>query len=247
MKHAKRMVLVPEDVFARFEQKQKIESSPLVRNMINADQEMTNVLQKTDMSDSEKQKLYYTNLERYMNLQQRKDNEIPTVRLTTSDKSNVAETSAQEMTPLPDVAIVDSLPKTKQQKAKAILKPLKTRPDIVSWDESGRVTLDGAKVPESNISDLVSDAVKGRKTFILLVRKSFLTTYQNLTCPKILLEMKKDGKKLKWTVFMMKAGALNPLHRRTISVPLYKDMKQEHQKEILGWTINLNHVLNVIK
>ena len=63
------MILVPEDVFARFEQKQKSESSPLVRNMINADREMANVLQKTDMSDSEKEKLYYANLERYMNLQ----------------------------------------------------------------------------------------------------------------------------------------------------------------------------------
>ena len=31
MKHAKRMILVPEDVYARFEQKQKIESSPLVK------------------------------------------------------------------------------------------------------------------------------------------------------------------------------------------------------------------------
>ena len=50
------MILVPEDVFAKFEQKQKIKSSPLVRNMINADQKMANVLQKTGMSDSEKQK-----------------------------------------------------------------------------------------------------------------------------------------------------------------------------------------------
>ena len=102
MKHAKRMILVPEDVFARFEQKQKIESSPLVRNMIKADREMTNVLQKTDMLDGEKQKLYYANLERCMNLQQQKDNEIPTVRLTTSDKSSIEKNPTQEMAPLSD-------------------------------------------------------------------------------------------------------------------------------------------------
>ena len=113
MKHAKRMILVPEDVYAKFEQKQKIESSPLVRNMMNADREMANVLQKTDVQNSEKQKLYYANFERYMNLQQQKDNQIPTVRLTTNDENNVKENSAQEVTPLPDSAIVDSLPKTK--------------------------------------------------------------------------------------------------------------------------------------
>ena len=61
-----------------------------------------------------------------------------------------------------------------RQKATAILNRLKTRPDIVSWDESGRVTLEGGKVPESNISDLVSDAVRGQKTLILSARKSFL-------------------------------------------------------------------------
>ena len=136
-----------------------------------------------------------------------------------------------------------------RQKATAILNRLKTRPDIVSWDESGRVTLEGGKVPESNISDLVSDAVRGQKTLILSARKSFLMSYQNLTCPKILLEMKKDGKKLKWTVVVMKAGVLNPLLRRDISTPLYRDVKQKHQKKIFGWAINLiiNYVFNVIK
>ena len=35
-----------------------------------------------------------------MNLQQQKDNQIPTVRLTTDDKSAVEKNSAQEMTRL---------------------------------------------------------------------------------------------------------------------------------------------------
>ena len=77
MKHAKRMILVPEDMYARFEQKQKIESLPLVKNMMNSDREMSDVLQRTDIPDSEKQKLYNANLERYMNLQQQKDSQIP--------------------------------------------------------------------------------------------------------------------------------------------------------------------------
>ena len=57
MNHAKRMILVPEDVFARFEQKQKLETSPLVTNMIQKDTEMSNILQRTDMDDADKQKL----------------------------------------------------------------------------------------------------------------------------------------------------------------------------------------------
>ena len=44
MKHAKRMILVPEDVYARFEQKQKLETSPIMKNMINTDTDMTDIL-----------------------------------------------------------------------------------------------------------------------------------------------------------------------------------------------------------
>ena len=35
MKHAKHMVLVPEDVLNRYEQKQKIETSPITSNMMH--------------------------------------------------------------------------------------------------------------------------------------------------------------------------------------------------------------------
>ena len=31
------MILVPEDAYARFEQKQKLETSPIMKNIINTD------------------------------------------------------------------------------------------------------------------------------------------------------------------------------------------------------------------
>jgi hypothetical protein len=54
MKHAKRMVLDPEDVLNRYEQKQKIETSPITSNMMRQDTAMSEILQSTDMSDVEK-------------------------------------------------------------------------------------------------------------------------------------------------------------------------------------------------
>ena len=53
----KRMNLVPEDIYARFEQKQNLETSPIMKNMINTDTDMTDILQRTDVDDTEKQKL----------------------------------------------------------------------------------------------------------------------------------------------------------------------------------------------
>ena len=40
MKHAKRMVLVPEDVLNRYEQKQKLETAPIMTNMMHQDTEI---------------------------------------------------------------------------------------------------------------------------------------------------------------------------------------------------------------
>ena len=74
------MVLVPEDVFVRYEQKQK---------------------------------LYCANLECYLNLRQQKDNKIPMVQLAmkTSKKNERehADLLLQEVTMLPDSAIVESI------------------------------------------------------------------------------------------------------------------------------------------
>ena len=149
MKHAKRMILVPEDVYARFEQKQNIESSPMVRNMMNADREMTNVLQRTDVSDSEKEKLYHTNLERYMNLQQQKDNQIPTVQLAVKNNEGNKIEKPQETVNRSDSVVVENTPKSMRERAAACLNRLKTRPDIISWDETGQVNTQGVNIPEA--------------------------------------------------------------------------------------------------
>jgi hypothetical protein len=160
MRAAKRMILVPEDMFARFEQKQKLETSPIVTNMIKTDGEMSNILERTDMDDAQKQKLYYANLERYLNLRRQKDNQIPTVQLAikNDEKDESIKLAPAEIVNLPHSTMVDNIPKTMRERATAILNRLKTRLDIISWDESGQVSLDGETIPHSNISDLLSDA-----------------------------------------------------------------------------------------
>ncbi len=75
------MIFVPEDVLARFEQKQKLETSPIVTNMTKTDSEMFfNVC--TDMDDAEKQKLYL--LREFgtvsESIRQQNDDQIPTVQ-----------------------------------------------------------------------------------------------------------------------------------------------------------------------
>ena len=81
MKSTKRMVLIPEDVLNRYEQRQRLESSPIMSNMMYADKKMSDILQQDDMSDDENQKLYNANMERYLELRRQKDSQIPTARI----------------------------------------------------------------------------------------------------------------------------------------------------------------------
>ena len=61
--------------------------------------------------------------------------------------------------------IVRGIPKTMKSRAEALLAHLKEREDMITWDDMGQVLVDGVLIPKSNISDLVSDAMRSRKHF----------------------------------------------------------------------------------
>ncbi|KAM0726794.1 hypothetical protein ACS0PU_006955 [Formica fusca] len=66
--------------------------------------------------------------------------------------------------------ILDSVPKSiyTENKARALLKYLIDIPASnckISWDRRGLVTIDGTVITESNIAELINDAIRERKTF----------------------------------------------------------------------------------
>ncbi len=128
--------------------------------MMQKETEMSDILQRKDIEDAEKQKLYYANLERYMNIMQQKSKEIPTVQLATNnDDSNKTEITPQEMSKLSDLVILENVPRTMRPQAIAILNRLKTWSDVISWDKDGQVRLNNVDIPYSNICFLLSFCV----------------------------------------------------------------------------------------
>ena len=154
------MVLIPEDVLNRYEQRQRLESSPIMSNMMYADKKMSDILQQDDMSDNEKQKLYNANMERYLEFRRQKDSQIPTART-----SDTKEEQQQPESLLSDSAVIEPIPKYIRPRANALLNRLKARPDVITWDKTGQIKIEGQSIPNSNISDLVSDALRSRKNF----------------------------------------------------------------------------------
>ena len=93
--------------------------------------------------------------------------------------------------------IVRGIPKTMKTRAEALLAHLKERGDVITWDDMGQVLLDGVLIPKSNISDLVSDAMRSRKHFNPVGVREFYNVLNKINVPKDLVRMKEDGMKQK--------------------------------------------------
>jgi hypothetical protein len=118
-------------------------------------------------------------MESYLSLKRQKDDQIPTVRIAQD-----AEQKSKEKAPLSDVDVIGHLSATLRPKAATLLRRLKARPDVISWDESGQVKVDGKEIPESNISDLVSDAMRARKNFNPKGGQEFFRGLSKINVPK---------------------------------------------------------------
>ena len=109
--------------------------------------------------------------------------------------------------------IVRGIPKTMKTRAEALLAHLKERGDVITWDDMGQVLVDGVLIPKSNISDLVSDAMRSRKHFNPVGVREFYNVLNKINVPKDLVrnerrwdetEKKKVDEKpneLKWITY----------------------------------------------
>ena len=83
--------------------------------------------------------------------------------------------------------IVRGIPKSMKTRAEALLEYLKERGDVIAWDDMGQVLLDGVLIPRSNISDLVSDAMRPRKHFNPVGVREFYNVLNKINVPKDLV------------------------------------------------------------
>ena len=160
------MVLVPEEAIQRYEQRQRLETSPLMGTMMHKDTQISNILQQDDVPDDEKQKLFNTYFERFLELRRQKETPTP-----------VKKEEQRAEPQLSDDDVVESIPKTMRPRATALLSRLKAKPDVITWDKTGQVKIEGETIPGSNISDLVSDAMRSRKNFDPTGSKEFSKHY----------------------------------------------------------------------
>ena len=92
---------------------------------------------------------------------------------------------------LSDEMIVRGIPKNMKTRAQALLARLKEREDAITWDDRGQVILKGTLIPKSNISDLISDAMRFRKHFNPVGVQKFYDVLYDINIPKDLVRNEK--------------------------------------------------------
>ena len=132
-------------------------SDPTLRDL---DAEMTSILDRPDIGVSEKVRLYNQMLLRYNDMTKTHANEPTGVVLVNDEKVGNDDNNDEENDTLSE--IVATMPKSLQLKAGMLTARLKK---IVDWNDRSELLHEGVAIPGSNITDLVHDLVRRRKTF----------------------------------------------------------------------------------
>lgn len=173
MEHAQKMVLVPQQAVEAGgvwqqdrPQEKSLQSNVILRttqtagtNLSRLDKDMSEILNSREIQDErERWKLYNQVLQRYLHFVDNAQN---------GKRSDNSVKAADAFSDITDSVISDTVPAKYKRKAVNLLihlRPLRTS-NHLTWDNKGVVTLDGETVKESNIIDLINEAMRERKAF----------------------------------------------------------------------------------
>ena len=167
----KRMVLIPEERLLRYEQRDK--------------ENVKGVMYGGGEGEKEEREEAVRGIPKSM----KKGAQVLLSRLKEKDDNDDSEEKRGGS--LTTEMIVRGIPKTMKTRAQALLAHLKEREDVITWDSSGQVTLKGVFIPKSNISDLISDAMRPRKRFNPVGVRKFYNILNEINIPKDLVRNEK--------------------------------------------------------
>ena len=192
MEHAKKMVLIPQenvDLLRRISNEKTIQTPGTTLSRL--DGEMSEILNSSNYTNErEKCRAYLQTLQRYLYfVEGSKRNTKPSKSTTTTvhkvgEHINLEE-EEEEKDRINDSFILESVPSKYRQKAKLLLHHLHFNSDNrFVWDKYGVVSIDGIRIPEYNIIDLVNEAMRSRKTTRPSNKRHFATFLQSVKVPR---------------------------------------------------------------
>ena len=138
------------------------------------------------MSDDIKLKNHEQLFQRFLNLQEQRENAVPTVKLQSPQQPQEPQEPQEPQTTesVSDSDILTSVPKKFKSQAEGLLQWMKRSPNIVQWDNKGEVSLEGKPIQGSSITDLVNDVLRTRKGFSPTGKDDFTKVLAKLNTPE---------------------------------------------------------------
>ena len=147
----------------------------LKSELCRLDQAMQDILDRKDVSQEEKLKLYHQILQKYLLYKEKVEPLTVQVIGETTPKASLASLSqppvqspakpSEENKDAIENEIILGAPKNLRHKASLLLKKLK-QDDNIAWNAKGELVYKGDIVPNTHIHDLVQDVLRKRKTHI---------------------------------------------------------------------------------
>ena len=131
---------------------------------------MQDILSRHNVSADEKVKLYNQVLQQYMNYkdQQQMAAQAP-IRVTMVDNASEGKSTTvpAESSTMPDAIereVLDSVPMRMKKKAQLLINRIKANPRL-AWSDMGQLVYKDQVMANTNVADLVNDALRRRKHF----------------------------------------------------------------------------------
>ena len=203
---------------------------PGIKALHTLDAQMQDILKRPDLPEDTRVKLYNQTLQRYLNYHEQEASKPLSVEIIqvphTSGETKTSITDADQI----EQEILESVPKTMKKKAQLLVSKIKMNPDM-KWNERGELVYKESVVPNTNMVDLVNDALRRRKTFQPEGWKRFAQGLKEMNVPQDLI-----GHRERWN-WMQQEKAMMP---STISeTPIRKKRKRvvsTAAKKIHRWT-----------
>lgn len=202
MEHARKMVLVPEEHLTRLSTQSHTppffntgapQTQPvrgIDATLARLDTEMNEILHSNAYKDErEKWAAYLTVLQRYLHFVD--DERALQYRELMQNKHYVEadyerkKEEGETVYGMSDTAILESIPAKFHVKARLLLRRLRGAPrSNFSWDSDGVVSVSGKPIKDSNIVDLVNDAMRARKIPNPAGRSAFARVLRAVKTPR---------------------------------------------------------------
>ena len=171
----KKMMVVNPDVLTR--QTQLFET-PEKTKVLSLDGKMRDILERRDITDEEKVKLYEDALALYTTYRQKALAPFPPPSLP----QQPPKPSIPERQFIDDV--ITSVPRALRGKAEQLTKTVLRE---MTWSPKGELVVDGQVLPGTHIVDLINDAIRQRKKFRAAGRDTFVEGLTQMNVPRELI------------------------------------------------------------